>query len=391
VVCSVLGPVSLAFGWAQPNMQPSRFWGAALVAVAGGLALIGLQGFGPDFVSQVLGPGLLALALIWAGLCARSTLGKSVRDIFGWSFLAAFVLALAALERAAADGSLRHLFGMALTGFLAFRAAHGFDRGREPRERRALRLIALVLDMVGIGLVLEAALAASAPGDAVEPGVIRALMLVGLIACLLLGTILLLWLMTERINHRIHKLVTVDPLTGVLNRPTFIKSVESEVSRTQRRTYAPFALLLLDIDRFRRINDAYGHQAGDRLLERIAEILRGSVREYDVIGRLEGDVFVLLLPGTPGEGAVSMAKRVRHEIERKASALAELRNPVSATIGVAVFGEHGDNWDTMLRAADWAARKAKAEGGNQVEVAVPVAPSSAATPDADAIQPATPD
>jgi diguanylate cyclase (GGDEF)-like protein len=181
-----------------------------------------------------------------------------------------------------------------------------------------------------------------------------------------------MWVMTERISYRMRQLVSVDPLTGALNRRAFIRRFRREVSRTRRRSDSPFAILLVDLDHLRRINDAYGHRTGDRVLEKTVEVVRGTIRDYDLIGRLEGDAFVLLLPGTTSEGAATMAERVRQEIERKASVLSELKNPVSASIGVAVFGEHGDNWDAILRSADGAARKAKESGGNRVEVALPV-------------------
>ncbi len=385
VVCSVLGPISLAFGPAQPHMQPSRLWGAGLVAVAGGLALLGLQDLELDYVSRVVGSGLLALALTFAEASARATLGRRTRDTLGWTLLASFVLAFLLLEGMSGDPGLRHLLSMSLLGFLAFRSASEFEQCSKLREGRPMRMIAFILLLFGTGMVLEGALVAVDPGAPFEPGAIETLMLVGLIVGLLLGTIVLMWVMTERINYRMRQLVSVDPLTGALNRGAFIRRFGREVARTRRRADSPFTVLLLDLDHFRRINDAYGHRTGDRLLEKTVEVLRGAAREYDLIGRLEGDVFVLLLPGTTSEGAASMAERVRQEIERKVSVLAELKNPVSTSIGVAVFGEHGDSWDAMLRSAEGAARKAKESGGNRVEVAVPMRQSSGTISGASAI------
>jgi diguanylate cyclase (GGDEF)-like protein len=371
VVCSVLGPISLAFGPAQ-HMQPSRLWGAGLVAVAAGLALLGLQGLELDYFSRVIGSGLLALALTFAQASARAALGKTARDTFGWTLLASFVLAFLILEGMSGDPGLRHLLGMSLLGFLAFRSASEFEQSSKLREGRPMRAIAVILLLFGAGMVLEGALVAADPGAPFEPGAIETLLLVGLIVGLLLGTIVLMWVMTERISYRMRQLVSVDPLTGALNRRAFIRRFRREVSRTRRRSDSPFAILLVDLDHLRRINDAYGHRTGDRVLEKTVEVVRGTIRDYDLIGRLEGDAFVLLLPGTTSEGAATMAERVRQEIERKASVLSELKNPVSASIGVAVFGEHGDNWDAILRSADGAARKAKESGGNRVEVALPV-------------------
>ena len=143
VVCSVLGPVSLAFAPTQRYMQPSRFWGAGLVALACGLALVSLGGHGPDLVSQVLGPGLLALALTFAHFSARSTVGKGGRDVPGWTLLALFVLMLIALEQLSADARLRDLLGTGALGLLACRVAFGFDQGKALPEGPPLRMIDL--------------------------------------------------------------------------------------------------------------------------------------------------------------------------------------------------------------------------------------------------------
>jgi len=389
VVCCVLGPVSLAFAPTQRYMQPSRFWGAGLIALAGGLALVSLRGNAPDFVSQILGPALLALALTFAQSSARSAVGKGWRDVPGLTLLALFVLMLLALEKLSADERLRDLLGMGALGLLACRVAFGFDRGKGLPDRHPLRAIGAIFGLFGVSLLLQGAVALAVSNTA-GPGVPDALMLVGLIAGLLLGTIILMWVMTERINSRMRQLVSLDPLTGALNRPSFVEQFEREAARIRRRSDAQFAILLIDIDHFRRVNDAAGHAAGDRLLQKTVEILRGMTRDYDLIGRLEGDVFVLLTPGAPGDGATSLAERARREIELQASVRAGLANRATVSIGIAVFGEHGDSWDTMLRAADAALQYAKKLGGNGVELAVPVPPPPGAASGAAAAE-AVPD
>lgn len=390
VVCCVLGPVSLAFAPTQRYMQPSRFWGAGLIALAGGLALVSLRGNAPDFVSHLLGPALLALALTFAQSSARSAVGRGGRDVPGLTLLALFILMLFAMEKLSADARLRDLLGMGALGLLACRVAFGFDRGKDLPDRHPLRAIGAIFGLFGVSLLLQGALALSVSNSPSGPGVADALMLVGLIAGLLLGTIVLMWVMTERINSRMRQLVSLDPLTGALNRPEFVQQFEREAARTQRRSDAQFAILLIDIDHFRRVNDASGHAAGDRLLQKTVEILRGMTRDYDLIGRMESDVFVLLTPGTRSDGTLSLAERARREINLQASVRAGLANRVTVSIGVAVFGEHGDSWDTMLRAADAALKYAKKLGGNGVEMAVAVPPPPGAASGAAAAE-AVPD
>lgn len=381
VMCSVLGPISLAFAPAQPYMRPSRFWGAGLVALSGGLALVSLRDNAPYLVSQVLGLGLIGLALTFAYSSARAALNKVGRDTVGLTLLVLFFLVLISLDWLRASAWLRELFQMGMLGIMAGRVAYGFDRGRRLPESGALRAIGIIFGLFGVSLLLQAALApvVSVSSAASATGSTDALLLVGLIAGLLLGTIVLLWVMTERIHASMRRLVSVDALTGALNRQAFVEQFEREAARVQRRTYAQFTVLLIDIDHFRRVNDAYGHEAGDRLLRATVEILHGMIRDYDLVGRLEGDVFMLLSPGTRSDAAPGQAERARREFEQQASARAGLKNRVSISVGIAVFDEHGDNWDAILRAADTATKIAKTLGGNRVEIATLAPPPSAAT------------
>lgn len=367
----MLGPVSLAFSPGQPHMRPCRYWGAGLVSLACGLALVSLRGYAPVFVSQVVGLGLVGLALTFAQASAVSAIDEARRDVTGWVLLGVYIAALILLYGMPVEAWLRHFAGMGMTGFLACRVAYGFDQGKELREGRPLRMIGIIFGLFGVALVMHGVfmLSDTDRGASPETEVPDAAMLVGLITGLLLGTILLLWVVTERIHFRMRQLVSLDRLTGVLNRPAFVHYFERELARTKRRSDSRFALLLINVDRMQWINDAQGQAAGDRALVTIVEILRGVIRNYDLIGRLEGDVFVLLMPGARDEGATSTAERIRQQIEQQASTRAAIRIPVTVSIGVAVYGEDCENWDAMLHSADVAVRNAKASGRNRMEVA----------------------
>ena len=373
VVCCVLGPVSLAFAPTQRYMQPSRFWGGGLVALALGLALVSLHGHVSDFVSLALGPGLLALALSFAQASARSVAGKEGRDLTGLALLAGVVVLLLAAEMLSALAWLRVPLSMGALGVLAWRVAIGFDACKGLPEGGTLRTIGAIFGCLSLSLFLQGLLTlASWDMDALfGPGVADALLLVALIACVLLGSILLMWVMTERINARIRQLVSLDPLTGALNGPAFVQQFEREASRARRRSVAQFAILLVDIDYFHLVNETAGYAAGNHVLEKTFEILRSMCRDYDLIGRLEGDVFALLTPRANSESALGMAERVRHEIELHGAARAGRSSRVTVSIGIALFEEHGDSWDEVLRSADVALKQAKADGRNRVQAAAP--------------------
>jgi histidine ammonia-lyase len=148
-----------------------------------------------------------------------------------------------------------------------------------------------------------------------------------------------------------------DSLTGLPNRRLFNDRMEQAVS-SARMTGDSFALLLLDVDGFKEINDTLGHVSGDHLLQEIACRLAAQVREVDSAARLGGDEFAVLMPGSSAGSALAIAERIRAALSQP-FALDELSVHVAASIGVAVFPEHGDDSIALMRAADVAMYLAK--------------------------------
>lgn len=371
IVCSVFGPVSFALGAGQPHARPSRFWGGTLLALAGGLALMNLQAHDSAYVANLFGPVLFALSLTLAQACARSARGIASRDVLGWTLFALFALALLAVQYMADSAALTHILKMELLGLLACKTAFEFNHCRELREGRPMQMVAAMMCLLAAAVLIEG-IFGSPRRDAIaspESDLIEIFTRVGLLAGVLLCTTALWGVMTERMARIMQEIVSLDPLTGALNRPAFILQVEREISRTRRRADSRFTVILLNVDQLRRINDARGHAAGDQLLVKVVEALRSAIRDYDQIGRLGGDSFMLLLPGTWGENAAHMAERAKKKIRRYAAKNTAFKNPVSVAIGIAVFGENGEDWDTLLRAAETAIGNANAPDGNGARVA----------------------
>ncbi len=156
-----------------------------------------------------------------------------------------------------------------------------------------------------------------------------------------------------------------DPLTGLYNRRQLEESLRHEVRRASS-TGAPAGIMLIDVDHFKLVNDSLGHETGDRALRAIADELAACVREQDISCRIGGEEFAIVLPGTDAPTLRGRAEVMRSRVER-ANLLAgshDLRLTVS--IGLAVYPEHGDNDGQLLRAADVALYRAKAEGRNRV-------------------------
>ncbi|MCA1788434.1 MAG: GGDEF domain-containing protein [Thioalkalivibrio sp.] len=162
------------------------------------------------------------------------------------------------------------------------------------------------------------------------------------------------------------KLALVDTLTGIPNRFAYNERLQLEVARW-RRYQSPLVLSVWDIDRFKEVNDEYGHQAGDKALKLIARLLRDHVRETDFVARYGGEEFALLLPETQLENAVVMAELMRKRVESCGFHFHGAPVPITISCGLSQFRE-GDSAEQVFSRADAALYRAKAEGRNRCSV-----------------------
>lgn len=160
-----------------------------------------------------------------------------------------------------------------------------------------------------------------------------------------------------------------DALTGLLNRRYLDEYLPREIARAARKGES-VAVVMLDLDHFKRFNDSFGHEAGDRVLQDVAGLLRALVRSGDVACRFGGEEFVLIMSGTGRDGALRRAEDIRAAVSRLE--LVHRDRPlghVTVSLGLALFPEHGDSADVLLRAADGALYAAKNAGRDRVAVA----------------------
>jgi len=155
-----------------------------------------------------------------------------------------------------------------------------------------------------------------------------------------------------------------DPLTGLHNRRAFQVRLAEEVERT-RRSQAPFALLLVDLDHFKQVNDQFGHQAGDQALQAVAAVLHQELRAVDLPARIGGEEFAVLLPNTAEHGALEAAERLRAAIAAQPIPHQHTTLTITASVGVAWCPAHADTGDGLLRVADQALYQAKRAGRNR--------------------------
>jgi diguanylate cyclase (GGDEF)-like protein len=170
----------------------------------------------------------------------------------------------------------------------------------------------------------------------------------------------------ERADARAQRLATTDPLTGASNRRTFQEVAEREMSRA-RRAGQPLSIIMLDIDHFRAVNEKHGQRTGDRVLQRLAEVLRAALRKEDMLVRYGGEEFLVLLPDVPGPGAVIVAGRLRKAVLATEVEVGELRLSLTVSAGVAARLDEGpESVDTLVARAEEALALAKRRGRNRV-------------------------
>ena len=225
------------------------------------------------------------------------------------------------------------------------------------RFRRTVVIASFVLTVaITLVVTLGAHLAATLADPA--PLVATLAMMVGVMS-------IVFGLQTAELHHRDEAIL--DPLTGLLNRHALVRRF-IEITQLARITDQPVCLVLCDIDNFKLVNDRYGHQAGDAVLRDLAYDLRQRLRSFELVYRLGGEEFLLVLPGSDSEGGLEAGERLRAAVEQLEP------EGISITMSVGVSAARGEDvdYDSLFRAADTALYDAKNSGRNRVSVAPPV-------------------
>jgi diguanylate cyclase (GGDEF)-like protein/PAS domain S-box-containing protein len=168
--------------------------------------------------------------------------------------------------------------------------------------------------------------------------------------------------------NKLQYLSRIDDLTGLLNRRSLIERLEYEVRRSIRYK-SELALMICDIDYFKEVNDTYGHDAGDRVLQIISNLLKGSLRCTDIIGRYGGDEFLFVLPETSIKGAQEIAERIRllvEGFELQLNGIHMMKTTVS--LGITQFNVNKEGIDDLIKRADKSLYRAKDTGRNRIYI-----------------------
>lgn len=175
------------------------------------------------------------------------------------------------------------------------------------------------------------------------------------------------------LREQVRQLAIHDPLTGLYNRRFLDETLPRMLSQAERLNY-PVTVAMADVDHFKELNDLHGHQAGDALLRRIAEILKSSARIGDIACRYGGEEFLFIFPGMPDEIAAARLEQVREDIARVCVKLGQQELGRTISIGIASYPKHASTWQDLIGEADKALYRAKHLGRNRVITCQPMVP-----------------
>jgi diguanylate cyclase (GGDEF)-like protein len=167
-------------------------------------------------------------------------------------------------------------------------------------------------------------------------------------------------------NQKLETLVRTDPLTGLANRRHFLEQGNAEIQRALRT--GPMSLLMLDLDHFKQVNDTWGHAVGDKVLVNFAQVARSPLRVVDLLARIGGEEFLVLLPNTTAEGANAVAERILDAVRDQVLEMAEGTVTYTVSIGIAEFKGADDSLFELMKRADTALYQAKNSGRNRIQV-----------------------
>lgn len=371
----VMSAAVAVVGWGRPHDGLTR-WALVLLLNAAAHAMLALRGRIPDALSIVVANTLLSCVFAGLLLAIFQFQGRRAR----WALVMAPVLVVLGLVLAFLDDFHARVSAVGFVcGVQALWALWAIYERRHATVGRGAWLLMAALALDALVLLVRASLAASLPVPQVgllQGGTLQTLTFMATFGVVLLSSLGFITMARDRADEANRVMAAVDALTGAANRRALIAALDRDVARAAR-TSEPISVLMVDIDHFKRVNDQFGHQAGDQVLCRVVKVLQERVRSQDLVGRYGGEEFLVVLPGTDVAGALLLAGELREAVESPASA-------IGVTVSIGVSGgrlEPGDGWDMLVAAADRALYRAKENGRNRVEVATALRRSHSQAPE----------
>jgi diguanylate cyclase (GGDEF)-like protein len=378
----VINFLALGLIWAYvarsyPKFPAARFWTGSAFAAAGG-ATIAMLRFAMDSILPLLiGGTVMIFAVCLAAMGVKRFYDQPVRWrgtalITGISFaaLAFFVFGYDSMPMRVAVYSLAQAWPFALTLKLLLARQDG---GRSPGARVAgivtVFIISIYITRAGGSLFI-----AGGQFGYIEPSLLQTLTVLALMFLSMAWNFGFLLMAIDRLRNEVAELALLDDLTGVGNRRHLLQRLTEECAKSER-SGEPFALLVIDLDGFKLVNDTHGHAAGDACLRHFTQMAQTRLRPGDMLARTGGDEFCVVLPASTLREGAMIARRILEVCREDAAAGGDADIPISLSIGVARWSRDiGAYPDRLIAAADHALYTAKNDGKNRHAVYEPSSP-----------------
>ena len=368
VAVMVANAFLLLWGWIQNRTELSLFWISVgyLAAAIGSVMLAGRESL-PAFAAVDLANALIiyGLAMVW--VVARVFNGRAAPQ---WIPLAGVAVWLAAVQIPAVADAYQWRIAVASAILASFCVIAAWELwARDGLKSRIPLAVVLVIHAVAVSVRIPAATiavnngATGFDGPWFTPLALESLVFVQVTAILVLS------LTKERAEARLRKMAHTDPLTGLANRRSFFEQAAMLVAQGARAS-RPTSLIAFDLDRFKRVNDTYGHPFGDAVLQAFALAAQTGLRAGDLAGRIGGEEFAAILPGADEADARLAANRVIEVFGETVGTAAD-QVEFTTSAGLAVSPTSAESVETLFAAADRALYVVKRNGGNQLTVAEP--------------------
>ena len=353
---SAAGSFFLLLHWWQDRQAwPAFVWGLADLAFGAGIFLLAIHVILPPYIATIVAPFLITNGDVatWASARAFN------RGSFAWAsalIILGAETALLAVVAGTGHDTLAIVLGTGVSTILFAAAGYEFWRGRAERLRgRWPMFVVLLLQSASMSLAALGSWTATP------------LLLVQLIY--VLGSALsLVTMLKDRSENQHRAAALTDSLTGLANRRAFMDRARKMFERASRDS-APISLLAFDLDRFKNINDTFGHPAGDRVLQIFADVVSRALGPSDLAGRLGGEEFAVLLAGRDTDEALALAHRIRVAFRNDAQFVDGALIEATVSVGVATSPQHGSIPAAVIASADRALYSAKNQGRDRVVIA----------------------
>lgn len=364
--CLMLGIAQLLTRRAEQRGMGIGTWASANFAQCAAWALLALRDLIPDFASVSLGNGLLIASFALQRQALLQLQQRPTHEAQVWLPSLALAVLLLFIEQAPG----RIIAASTLIALLCFANAHLLLGAHPSKVRRGEQLVGgfyLMLALAQSLRVAHSALANDKPEHLFANNAIQGLTFITLYAAVVFLSFGFVLLVNQRLARDLERLATLDSLTEVYNRRMWSVLAEKELTRSRRRT-APASVLMFDLDRFKTINDRFGHLAGDKVIQCFSQRIRDNLRSFDLFGRYGGEEFCLFLPDTGLDEGLLLAERLRQLIAAAPCQIDEHHTlPFTVSVGISCAQPGGvASLEQLLDQADQALYHAKSNGRNRV-------------------------